>query len=152
MVGALRVKLDFSHTGTNHCYTCCLILLFLIITACEVNYKAHPKDKTMYLARLPDDEWQAVDCPPNLALGLVWRQDLCLCGEELIPQDPNDPCGLSGYNPDPNNRHKYIRVSRTSALCGGFRAQLDWLQSLNQFFINMPYHILVSSLTRMALL
>ena len=65
----------------------------------------------MYLARLPDDEWQAVDCPPNLALGLVWRQDLCLCGEELIPQDPNDPCGLSGYNPDPNNRHKYIRVS-----------------------------------------
>ena len=28
---------------------------------------------------------------------------------------------------------------------------LDWLQSLKLFFINMPYHILVASLTLMAL-
>ena len=28
---------------------------------------------------------------------------------------------------------------------------LDWLQSLKQFFINVPYHILVASLTLMAL-
>ena len=28
---------------------------------------------------------------------------------------------------------------------------LDWLQSLKQFFINVPYHILVDSLTLMAL-
>ena len=29
---------------------------------------------------------------------------------------------------------------------------LDWLQSLKQFFINVSYHILVASLTLMALL
>ena len=28
---------------------------------------------------------------------------------------------------------------------------LDWLQSLKQFFINMSYHILLASLTLMAL-
>ena len=28
---------------------------------------------------------------------------------------------------------------------------LDWLQSLKQFFINVPYHIIVASLTLMAL-
>ena len=28
---------------------------------------------------------------------------------------------------------------------------LDWLQSLKQFFINVPYHLLVASLTLMAL-
>ena len=28
---------------------------------------------------------------------------------------------------------------------------LDWLQSLKQFFINVSYHILVDSLTLMAL-
>ena len=28
---------------------------------------------------------------------------------------------------------------------------LDWLQSLEQFFINVPYHIRVASLTLMAL-
>ena len=28
---------------------------------------------------------------------------------------------------------------------------IDWLQSLKQFFINVPYHILVASLTLMAL-
>ena len=27
---------------------------------------------------------------------------------------------------------------------------VDWLQSLKQFFINVPYHILVASLTLMA--
>ena len=31
-------------------------------------------------------------------------------------------------------------------------ALLDWLQSLKQFFINVSYHILVASLTLMALL
>ena len=30
-------------------------------------------------------------------------------------------------------------------------AQVDWLQSLKQFFINVSYHILVASLTLMAL-
>ena len=29
--------------------------------------------------------------------------------------------------------------------------QVDWLQSLKQFFINVSYHILVASLTLMAL-
>ena len=29
--------------------------------------------------------------------------------------------------------------------------QLDWLQSLKQFFINVSYHIFVASLTLMAL-
>ena len=29
--------------------------------------------------------------------------------------------------------------------------ELDWLQSLKQFFINVSYHILVASLTLMAL-
>ena len=28
---------------------------------------------------------------------------------------------------------------------------VDWLQSLKQFFINVPYHIFVASLTPMAL-
>ena len=28
---------------------------------------------------------------------------------------------------------------------------LDWLQSLKEFFLNVPYHILVASLTLMAL-
>ena len=28
---------------------------------------------------------------------------------------------------------------------------IDWLQSLNQFYINVSYHILVASLTLMAL-
>ena len=31
------------------------------------------------------------------------------------------------------------------------RTDLDWLQSLKQIFINAPYHILVASLTLMAL-
>ena len=31
------------------------------------------------------------------------------------------------------------------------QCNLDWLQSLKQFFINVPYHILVASLTLMAL-
>ena len=30
--------------------------------------------------------------------------------------------------------------------------ELDWLQSLKQFFVDVSYHILVASLTRMALL
>ena len=62
------------------------------------------------MMRLPEDKWQEADCPPNRGEGLVWRQDLCNCGEELVPQDPNDICGLQGYNPYPNNRHKYMRV------------------------------------------
>ena len=32
-----------------------------------------------------------------------------------------------------------------------FEMIVDWLQSLKQFFINVPYHILVASLTLMAL-
>ena len=32
-----------------------------------------------------------------------------------------------------------------------FCSHLDWLQSLKQFFINVSYHILVASLTLMAL-
>ena len=32
------------------------------------------------------------------------------------------------------------------------RYNIDWLQSLKQFFINVSYHILVASLTLMALL
>ena len=32
-----------------------------------------------------------------------------------------------------------------------FAMALDWLQSLKQFFINVSYHILVASLTLMAL-
>ena len=32
-----------------------------------------------------------------------------------------------------------------------FSKRLDWLQSLKQFFINVSYHILVASLTLMAL-
>ena len=31
------------------------------------------------------------------------------------------------------------------------RSYVDWLQSLKQFFINVSYHILVASLTLMAL-
>ena len=27
-----------------------------------------------------------------------------------------------------------------------FKGSVDWLQSLKQFFINVPYHILVASL------
>ena len=33
----------------------------------------------------------------------------------------------------------------------GFTVAVDWLQSLKQFFINVSYHILVASLTLMAL-
>ena len=32
------------------------------------------------------------------------------------------------------------------------RSYLDWLQSLKQFFITVPYHILVASLTLMTLI
>ena len=31
------------------------------------------------------------------------------------------------------------------------RSNIDWLQALKQFFINVSYHILVASLTLMAL-
>ena len=31
------------------------------------------------------------------------------------------------------------------------KVEVDWLQSLKQFFINVSYHILVASLTLMAL-
>ena len=38
------------------------------------------------------------------------------------------------------------RTLRTTQVKG------DWLQSLKQFFINVPYHLLVASLTMMALI
>ena len=34
---------------------------------------------------------------------------------------------------------------------GWIRVMIDWLQSFKQFFINVSYHILVASLTAMAL-
>ena len=36
-------------------------------------------------------------------------------------------------------------------LFGSVEKKLDWLQSLKQFFNNVSYHILVTSLTLMAL-
>ena len=36
-------------------------------------------------------------------------------------------------------------------LCCDVINQIDWLQSLKQFFTNVSYHILVASLTLMAL-
>ena len=41
-------------------------------------------------------------------------------------------------------------VSQFGTICYVYKS-LDWPQSLKQFFINMSYHILVASLTLMAL-
>lgn len=97
-------------------------------TPCAVNYKAHEKDPHKYMMRLPEDKWQEADCPPNRGEGLVWRQDLCNCGEELVPQDPNDICGLQGYNPYPNNRHKYMRRHHNINNVMDCPANLVWSQ------------------------
>ena len=50
----------------------------------------------------------------------------------------------------------YLANSQTNHQGGGTRPRvsslvLDWLQSLEQLFINVSYHILVASLTLMAL-
>ena len=43
-----------------------------------------------------------------------------------------------------------LNLSSRAFLLG--MTMVDWLQSLKQFFINVSYHILVASLTLMALL
>ena len=44
-----------------------------------------------------------------------------------------------------------LQKNNTSSLAKLANLILDWLKSLKQFFINVPYHILVASLTLMAL-
>ena len=46
---------------------------------------------------------------------------------------------------------KMDAVEDTKGNNGERGKKIDWLQSLKQFFINVPYHILVASLTLMAL-
>lgn len=60
--------------------------------------------------------WEARDCPPNMNTGLVWRQDLCACGEELVAVDPNDWCAGMGFYSHNENKHKYVRVSVMNVL------------------------------------
>ena len=50
----------------------------------------------------------------------------------------------------PGVRHVYEVRQVTDCATRPIR-YLDWLQSLKRFFINVPYHILVASLTLMAL-
>ena len=45
----------------------------------------------------------------------------------------------------------YPLGSKNRIYPGSAGQELDWLQSLKQFFINVSYHILVASLTLMAL-
>ena len=45
---------------------------------------------------------------------------------------------------------RYFQVKSLNDF-GSLSFQLDWLQSIKQFFINVSYHILVASLTLMAL-
>ena len=68
------------------------------------------------MMRYAEGVWETLDCPPNLGTGLVWRQDLCSCGEELVAQDPNDWCAQRGFNKHPANPHKYNRVGLTITL------------------------------------
>ena len=42
-------------------------------------------------------------------------------------------------------------VSIMDMLIEGYGKNLDWLKSLKHFFINVSYHVLVASLTLMAL-
>ena len=44
-----------------------------------------------------------------------------------------------------------IRYVTSLTVYFGSTSNLDWLQSLKQFFINVSFHILVDSLTLMAL-
>ena len=45
---------------------------------------------------------------------------------------------------------QYLSILFPSIVCD-IDSTVDWLQSLKQFFINVSYHILVASLTLMAL-
>ena len=52
------------------------------------------------------------------------------------------------------NKRNVTRSGNVTVFCKYFcsiGSRIDWLQSLKQFFINVSYHILVASLTLMAL-
>lgn len=97
-------------------------------TPCNETYKNHDTEKTKYMMKYADGVWETLDCPPNLGTGLVWRQDLCSCGEELVPQDPDDWCGQMGFNPHPTNQHKYLRTHHGTNAVMDCAASLVWSQ------------------------
>ncbi|XP_060593909.1 uncharacterized protein LOC132748343 [Ruditapes philippinarum] len=95
---------------------------------CSDNYKPHDTLKTKYLMKSADNSWGALDCAPNMGTGLVWRQDLCSCGEELVAVDPNDWCGSLGYSPHLGDKHKYIRKDQGVNVNKTCPATLVWSQ------------------------
>lgn len=97
-------------------------------TPCNETFKNHDTDPTKYMMKYADGVWETLDCPPNLGTGLVWRQDLCACGEELVPQDPDDMCAMEGYNAHPTNKHKYVRNHHGTNAVMECAASLVWSQ------------------------
>lgn len=109
----------------------------LFQTACNETFKNHETNKTQYMMKYAEGVWETFDCPPNLGSGLVWRQDLCSCGEELVAQDPDDWCGQMGYRAHNNNKHKYIRVGTSDFYRFYLKEYLKGReQKLFLFFIN----------------
>lgn len=95
---------------------------------CNETFKSHETDQTKYMVKDADGFWETLKCAPNLGTGLVWRQDLCSCGEELVAQDPNDWCAQLGYNPHLENRHKYLRKDHGINAVKSCPASLVWSQ------------------------
>lgn len=95
---------------------------------CNETYKPHETIKTKYMMRYAEGVWGEFDCPPNLSTGLVWRQDLCSCGEELVAQDPDDWCAQIGFNEHPDNKHKYFRRHHGIDAAMDCAANLVWSQ------------------------
>ncbi|KAL4226054.1 hypothetical protein ACF0H5_014042 [Mactra antiquata] len=97
-------------------------------TPCNETYKPHENISTKYMRKYAEGVWKALDCAPNRGKGLVWRQDLCACDEELIPQDPDDWCGSMGYKPMPTNRNRYTRRIHGIAVPMDCPGNLIWSQ------------------------
>ncbi|XP_045165510.2 uncharacterized protein LOC123529301 [Mercenaria mercenaria] len=97
-------------------------------TPCNETYKNHATDKTKYKMKYADGGWETLDCPPNYGSGLVWRQDLCSCGIELVPVDPNDWCAAMGFSSHKEKRHKYVRKDQGVNVVMDCAASLVWSQ------------------------
>ena len=74
----------------------------------------------------------------------LWNRDVDNVGRnrnitEAVAEQTSDPMS------------DIVSCSESSLLADVSKICLDWLQSLKRFFINVSYHILVASLTPMAL-
>ncbi|KAH3880253.1 uncharacterized protein LOC127877368 [Dreissena polymorpha] len=96
---------------------------------CNETFREHDTIPSKYMMKYSEGFWDALDCPPTLGgSNLIWRQDLCSCGEELRAHDPNDWCAQMGYNPFPESPHKYIRRHFGTDAVMDCAASLVWSQ------------------------